>query len=102
MLNIKVETYKQWEIPTHLNLSALYDCPVQLLSCSVSLSCALEGDESKALQVYSVLFFISFDHWKSRWLWWHFCDTHLRAPLIEDNFYIKDLAKLLQMSDEKT
>lgn len=62
MLNIKVETYKQWEIPTHLNLSALYDCPVQLLSCSVSLSCALEGDESKALQVYSVLFFISFDH----------------------------------------
>lgn len=80
----------------HLDLSPFHNCSIQLFSRPVSLSCAFEGDKPKALcshkhLLVSILFLFMKNIFKV-WLY----DAHLWPPLIEDNFYIKDLAKLLK------
>lgn len=46
-----VENHRATETLSHLDFSALHNCPIQFFSCSVSLSCALKSDKPKALHV---------------------------------------------------
>lgn len=78
----------------YLNLSTLHNRAVQLLPRSVRLHRTLESHEAEALHVHTAVKSVDKIHLNST-----YDDSYLGASFIKDDFYIKNLAKLLKKNE---